>query len=301
MQTNTSRTKIALFGRVFNSSVRPFVNFLIDYLVNKDIEIIVFDELGNFITEEFSLPLEFKTFSNHEDLPKDISFLLSLGGDGTMLAAVSIIQDSGIPIAGINFGRLGFLANIQKTDINTALDQLLNEEYSIQLRGLLTVEAKGKQLFNGENFALNDITVFRYDSSSMITIDAKIDNELLNSYWADGLIIATPTGSTAYSLSCGGPIIMPGSGNFVVTPISPHNLNVRPIVVSEDMVLKLTIDSRTEKFILSCDSKTETLPINTELIIRKAPFNIRLIQLKDHSYFSTLREKLLWGIDVRNY
>lgn len=293
--------KIALFGRVFNSSVRPFVNYLIDYLVNKDVEIVIFDELYNFITEELSLSIEFETFSSHKDIPRDISFLLSLGGDGTMLAAVSIIQDSGIPIAGINFGRLGFLANIQKTDINIAVDQLLNKEYTIELRGLLTVEAKDKALFNGENFALNDITVFRYDSSSMITVDAKIDNELLNSYWADGLIIATPTGSTAYSLSCGGPIIMPGSGNFVITPISPHNLNVRPIVVSENIVLKLKIESRTEKFILSCDSKTETLPINTELTIRKAPFTIRLIQLKDHSYFSTLREKLLWGIDVRNY
>lgn len=301
MQTNTSRTKIALFGRVFNPSVKPYVSFLIDYLVKKNLEIVVFDELYNFIVEELSLSLEFETFSNHEDLPRDINFLLSLGGDGTMLAAVSIIQDTGIPIAGINFGRLGFLANIQKTDIKIALDQLLNGEFSIELRGLLTVEAEDKRLFEGENFALNDITVFRYDSSSMITVDAKIDNELLNTYWADGLIIATPTGSTAYSLSCGGPIIMPGSGNFVITPISPHNLNVRPIVVSEDIVLKLKIDSRTEKFVLSCDSKTETLPIHTELIIRKAPFSIRLIQLKNHSYFSTLREKLLWGIDVRNY
>jgi len=224
-----------------------------------------------------------------------------MGGDGTMLAAVSIIRDSGIPIAGINFGRLGFLANIQKNDIEKALAEILSGNYSIQPRALLSVETADSDLFQGENFALNDITVFRYDTSSMITVDAKINKELLNSYWADGLIIATPTGSTAYSLSCGGPIIMPGSGNFVITPISPHNLNVRPIVVSDSITLHLKIESRTENFILSCDSKSETLPVDTELIIKKAPFSINLIRLENDSYFSTLREKLLWGIDVRNY
>lgn len=301
MQTQTLKTKIAIFGRVFNSSVTPFVNHLIEYLIKREIEITVFDEFYDFLKKETNCPRHFTSFSTHEDLPKDVNFMLSLGGDGTMLAAVSIIKDSGIPIAGINFGRLGFLANIQKTEIESALNQILEGKYSIQQRALLSVEAKDKVLFEGENFALNDITVFRYDTSSMITVDAKIDNELLNSYWADGLIVATPTGSTAYSLSCGGPIIMPGSGNFVITPISPHNLNVRPIVISENISLNLKIESRTEKFILSCDSKSETLSTDTELIIKKADFRINLIRLAHDSYFSTLREKLLWGIDVRNY
>lgn len=301
MQTKMPQTKIAIFGRVFNSSVTPYVNHLIDYLIDREIEITVFDEFYASIKEESNCPQDFTTFSNHEDLPKDISFMLSLGGDGTMLAAVSIIRDSGIPIAGINFGRLGFLANIQKNEIQQALDEILSGNYSIQQRALLSVEANNKVLFDGENFALNDITVFRYDTSSMITVDATVNKELLNSYWADGLIIATPTGSTAYSLSCGGPIIMPGSGNFVITPISPHNLNVRPIVVSDGIILHLKIESRTEHFILSCDSKSETLPIDTELIIKKAPFSINLIRLENDSYFGTLREKLLWGIDVRNY
>lgn len=301
MHTKIPQTKIAIFGRVFNSSVTAYVDDLISHLVDCQVEIIIYDEFYEFLKRESSCPKNFTTFSTYNDLPKDINFMLSLGGDGTMLAAVSIIRDSGIPIAGINFGRLGFLANIPKNEIKKAIDQILTGNYTIQERALLSVQASNKELFNGENFALNDITVFRYDTSSMITVDAKINNELLNSYWADGLIIATPTGSTAYSLSCGGPIIMPGSGNFVITPISPHNLNVRPLVVSENISLHLKIDSRTENFILSCDSKSETLPIDTELIITKAPFRINLIRLENDSYFSTLREKLLWGIDVRNY
>lgn len=295
------QTKIAIFGRIFNSTVIPYVHHLFDYLLQRNIQISVHAEFYDFLSKNNFSSQNLETFTNHEDLPKDISFMLSLGGDGTMLAAVSIIRDSGIPIAGINFGRLGFLANIQKTEMETALNQILNKQFHIQKRALLSVESNHKTLFNGENFALNDITVFRFDSSSMITIDAKLDDELLNSYWADGLIIATPTGSTAYSLSCGGPIIMPGSGNFVITPISPHNLNVRPIVVSENMTLRLRIESRTEKFILSCDSRSETLPTTAELTIKKAPFNVNLIRLEKDGYFHTLREKLLWGIDVRNY
>ncbi|MDR2283388.1 MAG: NAD kinase [Sphingobacterium sp.] len=295
------QTKIAIFGRIFNSTVIPYVDHLFNYLTQRNILISVHIEFYDFLLKNNFSRQNLETFTNHEDLPKDISFLLSLGGDGTMLAAVSIIRDSGIPIAGINFGRLGFLANIQKNEMEAALDQILNKQFKIQKRALLSVESNHRDLFNGENFALNDITVFRFDSSSMITIDAKIDDELLNSYWADGLIIATPTGSTAYSLSCGGPIIMPGSGNFVITPISPHNLNVRPIVVSENMTLRLRIESRTEKFILSCDSRSETLPTVAELSIRKAPFSINLIRLEKDGYFRTLREKLLWGIDVRNY
>lgn len=293
--------KIAIFGRVFNTSISPFIEQLFEYFQNKGIEIVIHQEFYEYLNSTLGNKLSLETFESHADLPKNIDFLLSLGGDGTMLAAVSLVRDSGIPIAGINFGRLGFLANIPKDKIEKALDQIVSKDYTIQKRALLSVESNQKELFGKDNFALNDITVFRFDSSSMITIDAQIDGELLNSYWADGLIIATPTGSTAYSLSCGGPIIMPGSGNFVITPISPHNLNVRPIVVSADMTLKLKIESRSEKFILSCDSKSETLTTDIELTIRKAPFEINLIRLPNDSYFGTLREKLLWGIDVRNY
>lgn len=296
-----SQTHIAIYGRVFNASVNPYVEQLFDYLQQKDVKISIHQDFYDFLKTICLCPEGLHTFHSYQDFPKEVDFMLSLGGDGTMLSAVSIVRDTNIPIAGINFGRLGFLANIPKTEIKNALDQILANQYHTQERVLLSVKAKDTILFDGENFALNDITVFRFDSSSMITIDAELNGELLNSYWSDGLIIATPTGSTAYSLSCGGPIIMPGSGNFVITPISPHNLNVRPIVVSAGMRLTLKVESRSEKYILSCDSRSQTLPISTELLIEKAPFTINLIRLEKDGYFSTLREKLLWGMDVRNY
>jgi len=293
--------KIAIYGREFNPSVLPFVQQLFDFLKRKEIGIYIYQDFYSFLQSQFPCQEDLPTFTSHGDLPTDVEFMLSLGGDGTMLSAVSIIQDSGLPIAGINFGRLGFLATINKTELEDSLSQIINKSYTLQKRALLTVEADDISLFNGRNFALNDITVFRYDSSAMITVNAHINGELLNAYWADGLIIATPTGSTAYSLSCGGPIIMPGSGNFVITPISPHNLNVRPIVISSEFELELEIESRTGKYILSCDSQNETLSTSTKLKIKKAPFFINLIRLSNDGYFSTLREKLLWGIDVRNY
>lgn len=296
-----SQTHIAIYGRVFNASVNPYVEHLFDYLRKKDIKISIHQEFYDFLNTNCVCPEGLPTFHSYLDFPRDVDFMLSLGGDGTMLSAVSIVRDSNIPIAGINFGRLGFLANIPKSEIQDALDEILSGRYHTQERALLSVSTKDTVLFDGENFALNDITVFRFDSSSMMTVDARLHGELLNSYWSDGLIIATPTGSTAYSLSCGGPIMMPGSGNFVITPISPHNLNVRPIVVSEGMRLTLNIESRSEKFILSCDSRSQALPISTELLIEKAPFTIKLIRLENDGYFRTLREKLLWGMDVRNY
>lgn len=294
------RQSIAIYGREFNESVIPFVRELFEYLDNKPLNIYIYKEFYTFLKKKINCPDKYLIYSSNEDLPQ-VSFMLSLGGDGTMLSAVSIIRNTGIPIAGINFGRLGFLAHINKAEIRTSLDLILAEKYSLQPRTLLMVESENSSLFGGDNFALNDITIFRHDSSSMITINVKLNGELLNSYWADGIIIATPTGSTAYSLSCGGPIIMPGSDNFVITPISPHNLNVRPIVISSSVELDLEIESRTDKYVLSCDSKNETLSVNQTLRVKKAPFNINLIRLKEESYFSTLREKLLWGIDVRNY
>src|SRR5690606_25741457 len=221
-----SQTHIAIYGRAFNASVNPYVEQLFTYLAQKNVRISIHQEFYEFLQTTCLCPDNLPVFHSHNDFPKDVDFMLSLGGDGTMLAAVSIVRDTHIPIAGINFGRLGFLANIPKTEIDQALDQILAGKYSTQERALLSVSAKDIDLFEGENFALNDITVFRFDTSSMITIDAQLDGELLNSYWSDGLIIATPTGSTAYSLSCGGPIMMPGSGNFVITPISPHNLDI---------------------------------------------------------------------------
>lgn len=295
------KNSIAIYGRAFNASVVPYVEQLFAYLKNKDIRIYIHADFYNSLKQQYDCSSDFLMYHNHEDLPQDIMFLLSLGGDGTMLSAVSQVRDLGIPIAGINFGRLGFLASINKVDMIQALDDIFAGNYTLQSRDLIEVIGNDKAIFGNENYALNDITVFRHDTSSMITINATLDGELLNSYWADGIIIATPTGSTAYSLSCGGPIIMPGSGNFVITPISPHNLNVRPLIISANSVLELEIESRTDKYVLSCDSKTEMLDRTTKLRLQRAPFQINLIRLPSDSYFSTLREKLLWGLDVRNY
>lgn len=292
---------IAVYGREFNASVIGYVRELFAYLREKNVQVYIYAEFYAFLKHQSTIAYQVHEFHSHHDLPKDIAFMLSLGGDGTMLSAATLIKDSGIPVAGINFGRLGFLANVSKNHIQEALDQILDGNYQIQKRAVLQVKSSDGTFLHGENFALNDISVFRSDSSAMITVHATLDGELLNSYWADGLIIATPTGSTAYSLSCGGPIIMPGSGNFVITPISPHNLNVRPIVVNENMQLQLEIEARTEKYIVTCDSKNQILPTKTSLLITKAPFNINLIRLPNDQYFTILREKLLWGIDVRNY
>lgn len=293
--------KIAIYGREFHPSVIPYVQQLLDYLTAKSAELWIYDAFHHFLAGQLACPQHLHTYHSNAELPEDTGFMLSLGGDGTMLAAVSIVADSGIPVAGINFGRLGFLAGISKDEIEYALDAILDGAFELQPRALLSVTAENNALFGGKPFALNDITVFKYDSSAMITVHAYLNGELLNAYWADGIIVATPTGSTAYSLSCGGPIIMPGSGNFVITPISPHNLNVRPVVISNDFELDLEIESRTGKFLLSCDSKTETVSTDTKLKIKRSYFDINLIRLKDHSFFSTLRNKLLWGIDARNY
>lgn len=292
---------IAVYGREFNASVIGYVKELFAYLRRKNVRVYIYSDFYDFLRRQSTLDYSFDEFHSHKELPTDTAFMLSLGGDGTMLSAATLIQDSGIPVAGINFGRLGFLANVSKNHIQEALDQILAGDYQIQQRALLQVQCPDGNFEQSEYFALNDISVFRSDSSAMITVHAILDGELLNSYWADGLIIATPTGSTAYSLSCGGPIIMPGSGNFVITPISPHNLNVRPIVVNENMQLELKIEARTEKYILTCDSKNQILSTNSTLLITKAPFHINLIRLANDQYFTILREKLLWGIDVRNY
>lgn len=293
--------KIAIYGREFQASVIPYVRQLFDYLIERKVELYIFDKFYDFLDDKGLCQTGFHTYSKHQQLTKDFDFMLSLGGDGTMLAAVSIVGDAGIPVAGINFGRLGFLASINKDDIEKRLSAIFDGEYDIEKRVLLSVKSPDSNLFGTKHFALNDITVFKSDSSAMITVRAKLNGELLNDYWADGLIIATPTGSTAYSLSCGGPIIMPGSNNFVITPMSPHNLNVRPVVISSDSVLELEIESRSERYVLTCDSRTKSLDTSVKLIIQKADFEINLVRLRGEEYFETLRNKLLWGLDARNY
>jgi NAD+ kinase len=292
--------RIAIYGRDFNDSVLPFVQQVFNALALYKIEILVFSKFNNFIKEKITLPTNAKTFEGHKDLLNHADVLLSLGGDGTLLDTLSLVRDSNIPVIGINFGRLGFLASINKNEIDTAISALVKGEYTLDKRVILNLESKN-DLFKDENFALNDITIHRRDNSAMMIIHAYMDGEFVNSYWADGLIIATPTGSTAYSLSCGGPIILPNAQNFVITPIAPHNLNVRPIVVPDHVELAFEIEARSTKFLVSCDSRTETVDRSVKITISKAKFNVNLVRLNNESYLTTLRNKLLWGIDTRNY
>ncbi len=292
--------RIAIYGRDFNDSVLPFVQQVFNALALYKIEISVFVKYNNFIKEKITLPSNTKTFGSHKDLLNHADVLLSLGGDGTLLDTLSLVRDSQIPVIGINFGRLGFLASINKNEIDTAISALVNGDYTLDKRAILNLESKN-DLFHDENFALNDITIHRRDNSAMMIIHAYMDGEFVNSYWADGLIIATPTGSTAYSLSCGGPIILPNAENFVITPIAPHNLNVRPIIVPNHVELTFEIEARSTKFLVSCDSRTETVDRSVKITISKAKFNVNLVRLNNESYLTTLRNKLLWGIDTRNY
>lgn len=292
--------KIAIYGRDFNDSVLPFVQEVFNALVENNITISIYEKFNNFLNNKIELPGDISVFANHQELIDHADVLLSLGGDGTLLDTLSLVRDSQIPVIGINFGRLGFLASINKNEIKKAIEALVKGEYSLDKRSILSLESQNN-LFGDENFALNDVTIHRRDDSAMMIIHAYMDGEFINSYWADGLIIATPTGSTAYSLSCGGPIILPNAQNFVITPVAPHNLNVRPIIVPDNVSLTFEIEARSTKFLVSCDSRTETVDRSVKITVNKANFNVNLVRLNNESYLTTLRNKLLWGIDTRNY
>ena len=292
--------RIAIYGRDFNDTVLPYVQEVFNFLATHNIQAVLYSKFKTSLHGKIKLPANTVIFHNHKELKDHADVLLSLGGDGTLLDTLSLIRDSNIPVIGINFGRLGFLASINKNEIESALNALVNKEYSLDTRSLLVLESDNG-LFGEENFALNDITIHRRDNSAMMIIHASMNDEFINSYWADGLIIATPTGSTAYSLSCGGPIIYPDSENFVVTPIAPHNLNVRPVVLPDDNKLSFEVEARESKFLVSCDSRTVTVERSVKISIKKADFCINLIRLNNETYLNTLRNKLLWGIDTRNY
>ena len=225
-------------------------------------------------------------------------FFFSIGGDGTLLKAVTYVRDSGIPIMGINTGRLGFISSISAGKIDDAINDILKNNFNINERALLKLETNNN-LFKDKNFALNEVAVSKKDTSSMIRIDAFVDNEFLNTYWADGLVVSTPTGSTGYSLSCGGPIIMLGTNNIIITPNAPHNLNVRPIVIDDNSIIKLKVEDRDKLALISLDSRSRAFNSETELIIKVASFKIKLVQPQNNSFTSTIRNKLMWGLDKR--
>ncbi|WP_353134823.1 NAD kinase [Pseudopedobacter sp.] len=291
---------IGIYGRQFNNSVIPYVQQVFDCLVEYNIEVLVYKNFFDFIKDKLFFPKSFGTFESHRDVKSGIDLMISLGGDGTMLDTVTLVRDSKVPMVGINFGRLGFLASINKEDIKTAIKALVEKSYNIEVRRLLKLESETK-LFGDINFALNDFTIHKRDNSAMMLTHCYIDGEFLNSYWADGLIVATPTGSTAYSLSCGGPIMLPRSGNLVITPISPHNLTVRPVILPDAHELTFEIEGRSSKYLATLDSRTEVIDSSIRLKVKRADFDVNLVRLNNESYLSTLRNKLLWGIDTRNY
>jgi NAD+ kinase len=291
--------KVAIYGRSTSDNLSEHIQLLFEKLTGINAEILVHETFFNFISKTLNIPSNIRTFSSHADIRDKADFMLSVGGDGTFLETITYVRDSGIPILGINTGRLGFLANVAKTEITAAISCLAERKFSIEKRALLSV-TKPENLFGEVNYGLNEITVMKKDSSAMVTIDTYINGDYLNSYFADGLIVSTPTGSTAYSLSCGGPLVMPGSQNFIITPIAPHNLNVRPLVISDNNEITLIVKGRSPSYLVSLDSRSETISDSTELNLKKATFSINLIKLENQNFFNTIRNKLLWGLDKRN-
>ena len=288
--------KIAIHGKEFNRVVAPLVARIFEILIQQKASLFVSSKFSQFLKPP--LPKEFKVYTPGEPLD-DIQLFISIGGDGTLLESVTHIGKQEIPILGINTGRLGFLATISKDNTEDALQKFFHGSFTLDKRALLKLETN-KDIFGSFNFALNDFTVVKKDSSAMITIHTYIDGEFLNSYWADGIIVSTPTGSTGYSLSCGGPLIFPRSGNFVITPVSPHNLTVRPIVVSDASEITFQVEGRSRKFLASLDSRVASVDSSVKLKVSKADFKVNLVQLEGTHYFKTLRQKLNWGLDVRN-
>ena len=290
--------RVAIYGRYVKEKNVPFLKQIIDKLHQSHIEVLMHDAFYERIHD--CLPdASYNTFRGYTDIKDDADYLFSLGGDGTLLDTVSLVRDSEIPVLGINMGRLGFLASTGKEHIDEVIENLKYRTYMLDKRTLIHVDASS-DLFGEVNYGLNEFTIHKKDTSSMITINAYINGELLNSYWADGLIVATPTGSTGYSLSCGGPIIFPTSQNFVITPVAPHNLNVRPIVVSSDTILSFEVEGRSDYFLSTIDSRYATIDSSVQLAVREESFHFNLMRMNESSFLNTIRSKLMWGIDHRN-
>ena len=300
--TSTSKCllmKIALFGRNFNEKFNSIIYSLLTKLFDKGIDIYIYQPFHHFLHDQKKFAFTFSGFyDRHENIPRDIDFLISIGGDGTFLEAITLIQDSNIPIVGINSGRLGFLANIAGNEADSVIDYLISGSYSIEDRSLIKFNSD-EAIFNDFPFALNECTIQK-SGSSLTTIHVTINGDYLTSYWADGLIISTSTGSTAYSLSVGGPIVTPESKNFIISPIAAHNLNVRPLIIPDSAQLSLSVEGRTNTFMATLDSRSVKCSILNKIEISKASFTVRMIKLPHLNFYTTLRNKLMWGADKRN-
>ena len=291
--------QIAVYAKkIFKQDLSVFEN-LLKGIVELGWKPVLEHELALQLHTKFQWPLTYQTFTTHLDLKSDFDLMISLGGDGTFLKAVSFIRDSGVPILGINTGRLGFLSNLSKSQIAQTLQRFNDGQYEFQKRSLLRVHTDN-DLFADENFALNELTLQKKDTSSMVKVHAYLDDKYLNTYWADGLIVSTPTGSTAYSLSCGGPIITPGCQVHMLTPIAAHNLNVRPVVVPDHMPISLQIEGRDRSYLLSLDGHSRQIKQGEKVIITKAEFMINVVKFEDNNFLDTIRNKMLWGSDTRN-
>lgn len=291
---------VALYNRSFEAEDIPTLQRIIHKLEGYGLHMLFFDDfyrrMQPFITLQ-EAPAGF--FSGSRDLPANVEMMFSFGGDGTMLDTVTFVGASNIPLIGINLGRLGFLAAISEDEVDDALNALMQGSYTIEKRSLLHLDAN-VPLFGDSPFGLNEFTIHRKDSSSMIKIHTYLNGEFLNTYWADGLIVATPTGSTGYSLSCGGPVVFPQASNFVITPVAPHNLNVRSIVVPDDGIISFEVEGRSDAFLCTLDSRSEAITSDMQLAIRKENFTISLVRPHEHNFLKTIRQKLYWGIDKRN-
>lgn len=293
--------KVAIFGQFYQNTTSPIIERLFSFLAKNKTTIIIEENFLDILKENKVHLDNPSSFSTHKDLDNTFDMLISVGGDGTFLRAATLVRDSGIPILGINAGRLGFLATIQQENIETFLQLVLEKKYTISKRTLLSLSCSPEiEEIKELNFAMNEVTVSRKDTTSMITIETYLNGEYLNSYWADGLIISTPTGSTGYSMSCGGPILTPDAKSLVITPIAPHNLNARPLVIPDDTEIKLKVSGREENYLVSLDSRIAAVKNESILTIKKTPFKINMIEIPQETFLKTLRNKLLWGEDKRN-
>ena len=291
--------RVAIYGRKVSKYSAEYFTEMLKCLEDFGWEAVLEEDLKALLVSKIGISEKYQTFKSHLDFKSGIDLTISMGGDGTFLKTVSYIQDSGVPIMGINMGRLGFLANISKEQINHTLTQIKEKQFEFQKRSLLRVFTE-EDIFGKDNFALNELTLHKKDTSSMITVQASLDNKYLNAYWADGLIVATPTGSTAYNLSCGGPIITPGCQVHILTPIAPHNLNVRPVVVPDHLPITLSVEGRDRTYLLSLDGNSKSIKQGEEVVVKKAEFMINVIKFEDNNFLDTIRNKMLWGIDTRN-
>jgi NAD+ kinase len=291
--------KVAIYGRRLDNEQQGELQYLLGELASENIEAVIYGPFLDTIAADFVYPAGISSFADPDELDETVDFLISLGGDGTLLDTVTLVRDKNIPVLGINFGRLGFLASIGREELQNAVHSLATRTIVIDKRTMIHLDAN-KPLFADTPFGLNEFAIHKTDTSPMIKIHTYLNGEFLNTYWADGLIVATPTGSTGYSLSCNGPVVFPESASFVITPVAPHNLNVRPIVVPDDNIISFEVEGRTDQFLCVLDSRREIVDKNVQLAVRREAFTISLVRLNENNFLQTLRNKLSWGLDTRN-